>query len=178
MDPYPTSPFEGQRYSYTPGNPVNYTDPSGMRHRVVCSTGAWGPYGRESYYGTYVVTSLLAHGILNCLGGIEQMRVRVCMVAWNGQFEVDALGCGPWRPKSGDGRVRARYHRSCPYYSRWYAAYTEVEMRYHGRLRRETSFTTEGRCSCPPTPLGPPRPISSRCRTPCACPRPCTLRWT
>ncbi len=86
MDPYPSSPFEGQRYSYTMGNPVNYTDPSGMRHvrPFSCSPTLHTPVQDFYFNGTAeTYDRLRASASLACptTGGVpEAISIQACIV--------------------------------------------------------------------------------------------------
>jgi RHS repeat-associated protein len=59
LDPLPTSVFEGQRYTYTPADPVNYSDPTGLHH--VCRGAHYTvtmPWGYRRYLSTCQVDAL------------------------------------------------------------------------------------------------------------------------
>ncbi len=113
MDPYPTSPFEGQRYGYTPGNPVNYTDPSGMRH-ARCFMGASRPdsYRPLTYYSVPAdYKRVYATAGIDCNAAVDtnSLRLIVCLY-WNeGGWQSE---CGELA--KGTRRARASVDIKCP----------------------------------------------------------------
>ncbi len=118
MDPYPTSPFEGQRYSYTMGNPANHTDPSGMRHVAIgsCGVSAYGPDQYYTYslypYGYWV---LYGAGTINCRSKAypDELALQVCIVRdtwgpWNAYY------CSDVRAQRNTRSLGWSYNRRCP----------------------------------------------------------------
>jgi hypothetical protein len=101
LDPLPTSVFEGNRYHYTGGNPVNYTDPTGLH------TWPGTCRGRDRIESGYMwyrifMNHCRSHRVADFLmwgaGGIGYTSIvnTLKRVAWSAGVGMFALGSWIW----------------------------------------------------------------------------------
>ncbi len=130
LDPLGCTIDDGQRYSYTMGNPVNYTDPSGLWHLpgrhwhgMTHRRGYWFEKPNHDSWGYRGCWSACwAIGSFSIFKAVRAVRA-AGLITESVEFVIRGLGVtnlGAWDCPSLCDRLMGRWHFTSYYYRVWY----------------------------------------------------------